>query len=66
MGTFGGGAPSRSSLGLGTWVVKLMPPLSFFLNVMAGGCLLSRMPNDSSSFSISFLCVIGFKQSSTT
>ena len=46
---------SRSSLGSEMVVVKLTPPLSFLLKVMPGGRLLSRIPNPSSSFSISFL-----------
>lgn len=48
-----------------TVAVKLMPPLSFFLNPMLGGCLLSRMPKPSSSCSISFLWTRGFNTSST-
>jgi len=35
-----------------TLVVKLMPPLSFFLNVMLGGFLFRRMPKPSNSCSI--------------
>lgn len=42
-----------------------MPPLSFFLKPMLGGCLFSRMPKPSSSCSISFLCPSGFNTSST-
>lgn len=48
-----------------TVAVKLMPPLSFFLKPMLGGCLFSRMPKPSSSCSISFLCPSGFNTSST-
>lgn len=36
-----------------TLVVKLMPPLSFFLNAMLGGFLFRRMPKPSNSCSIS-------------
>ena len=57
--------PSRSSLGFGTLVAKLMPPFSLRRKVMAGGFLFRRMPKPSSSCSISFLCVMGFRQSST-
>ena len=56
---------SRSSLGSEMVVVKLTPPLSFLRKVMPGGRLLSRMPKPSSSFSISRLWEMGFKQSST-
>lgn len=48
-----------------TVVVKLMPPLSFFLKPMLGGFLLRRMPKPSSSCSISFLCPRGFRTSRT-
>ena len=48
-----------------TVAVKLMPPLSFFLKPILGGCLLSRMPKPSSSCSISFLWPRGFNTSST-
>ena len=58
-------ALSRSSLGLEMVVVKLSPPLSFRRKVIAGGCLFSRMPKPSSSCSISFLWLMGFRQSST-
>ena len=46
--TLGRGAPSRSSLGFCTVDVKLMPPLSFFRNVISGGFLFSRMPKPAS------------------
>jgi hypothetical protein len=42
-----------------------MPPLSFFLNLMFGGCLFKRMAKPSSSFSMIPLCVAGFAASST-
>lgn len=48
-----------------TVAVKLMPPLSFFLKPMLGGCLFSRIPKPSSSCSISFLWRRGFSTSST-
>lgn len=56
---------SRSSLGSEMVVVRLTPPLSFLLKVMPGGRLFRRMPNPSNSFSISFLWLMGFRQSST-
>lgn len=44
---------SKSSLPVpATLVVNAMPPLSFFLKVILGGFLLSRMPKPSSSCSI--------------
>ena len=46
-----------------TWSVRLMPPLSFFLNPMLGGLLFSRIPKPSSSCSISLLCCSGFNTS---
>lgn len=46
-------------------VVKLTPPLSFFRKVIPGGLLLRRIPKPSSSFSISLLWEMGFRQSST-
>ena len=46
-------------------VEKLRPPLSFFRKLMAGGCLFRRMPNPSSSCSMSRLWLMGFRQSST-
>ena len=46
-------------------MVKEMPPFSLRRKVIPGGCLLRRMPKPSSSFSISFLCEMGFRQSST-
>ena len=49
----------------GCVLVILMPPLSFFLNTMFGGCLLIRIPKPSSSVSMTFLSVKGFKTSST-
>ena len=42
-----------------------IPPLSFFLTVMFGGFLFSRIPNPSNSFSIIFLSWRGFRTSST-
>ena len=54
-----------SQLRVHTTDVRLMPPLSFFLNVMFGGALLRRMPNPSSSCSSSFLCCSGLRTSST-
>lgn len=48
-----------------TVAVKLMPPLSFFLKPMFGGCLLSRIPKPSNSCSINFLWTRGFNTSST-
>ena len=45
--------------------VRLMPPFSFFLNVMFGGDLLRRIPKPSSSCSSSFLCCRGFRTSRT-
>ena len=48
-----------------TVAVKLMPPLSFFLKPILGGCLLRRMPKPSSSCSISFLWPRGLRTSST-
>ena len=56
---------SRSSLGSCTVVLMVMPPLSFFLKVMAGGRLFRRIPKPSSSFSIRRLWEMGFRQSST-
>ncbi len=60
------GSLSRSRRGLERVVVKLMPPFSLRRKVMPGGCLFRRMPKPSSSCSISFLCEMGFRQSSTT
>ena len=45
--------------------VRFMPPLSFFRKYMLGAFLFSRIPNPSSSCSISFLCCSGFNTSST-
>lgn len=50
---------------IGTVLVMLSPPLSFFLNVIFGGCLLIRMPNPSSSDSITRLSVRGLFTSRT-
>ena len=47
-------------------VVKLRPPFSLRRKVIPGGPLFRRMPKPSSSCSISFLCEMGFRQSSTT
>mmetsp|Transcript_69137 Transcript_69137/g.124645 ORF Transcript_69137/g.124645 Transcript_69137/m.124645 type:complete len:226 (+) Transcript_69137:696-1373(+) len=44
---------------------KAMPPLSFFLNTIFGGFLLSRIPKPSSSYSIFLFCIRGFITSST-
>jgi hypothetical protein len=52
-----------SSRGFCTLLLKVMPPLSFFLKVILGGCLLRRMPKPSSSFSIRRLWVMGLRQS---
>lgn len=49
----------------GTVFVMLIPPLSFFLNTMFGGSLLIRIPNPSSSASITFLSVRGLLTSKT-
>ena len=46
-------------------MVKAIPPLSFLRKWICGGCLLSRMPKPSSSCSMSFLCEMGLRQSST-
>ena len=48
-----------------TCIARLMPPLSFFLNAMLGGVLLSRIPNPSSSLSMILLCCSGFSTSRT-
>ena len=48
-----------------TIVCKLIPPFSFFLKMMFGGSLFSRMPKPSNSFSINLLCCKGFNTSST-
>lgn len=49
----------------GTVFVMLIPPLSFFLKTMLGGSLLIRIPNPSSSASITFLSVRGLLTSKT-
>lgn len=49
----------------GTVFVMLIPPLSFFLNVMFGGSLLSLIPKLSNSDSIIRLWVSGLLTSKT-
>lgn len=49
----------------GTVFVIAIPPLSFLRTAMAGGFLLSRIPNDSSSPSIIFLSPSGLRTSRT-
>lgn len=46
-------------------VCRLIPPLSFFLKVMFGGCLFNRRPKPSNSCSISRLCPSGLSTSRT-
>lgn len=56
---------SCESLVSGTVVEMAIPPLSFFLTEMLGGCLFSRMPNPSSSFSMTDLSPSGLSTSRT-
>ena len=56
---------SRKVVSPALFGVKLMPPFSFFLNVIFGGSLFSLMPNPSSSCSMSLLCVSGLSASRT-
>jgi len=56
---------SWSILVSGTVFEIATPPLSFLRTVMLGGLLLSRMPNPSSSVSITFLSPRGLRTSRT-
>jgi len=56
---------SSSRLVKSTVFVIAIPPLGFYLNVIAGGDLFNLIPKPSSSFSIILLCVNGFRASRT-